>query len=52
MGATLVVHSATKYMTGNGTVTGGVVVDSGKFDWSASDKFPSLSASPNPPITG
>lgn len=43
-GATLVVHSTTKYLTGNGTVTGGVVVDSGKFDWSASDKFPSLSA--------
>lgn len=43
MGATLVVHSLTKYMTGNGTVTGGVVVDSGRFDWSASDKFPSLS---------
>ncbi len=44
-GATLVVHSATKYLTGNGTVTGGVVVDSGKFDWSASGKFPSLSES-------
>ena len=43
-GATLVVHSTTKYLTGNGTVTGGVVVDSGAFDWSASDKFPSLSA--------
>lgn len=43
-GATLVVHSTTKYLTGNGTVTGGCVVDSGKFDWSASDKFPSLSA--------
>ncbi len=42
-GATLVVHSLTKYLTGNGTVTGGCVVDSGKFDWSASDKFPSLS---------
>lgn len=42
-GATLVVHSATKYLTGNGTVTGGVVVDSGTFDWSASGKFPSLS---------
>lgn len=42
-GATLVVHSATKYLTGNGTVTGGVIVDSGRFDWSASDKFPSLS---------
>lgn len=43
-GATLVTHSTTKYLTGNGTVTGGVVVDSGKFDWSASDKFPSLAA--------
>lgn len=42
-GATLVVHSLTKYLTGNGTVTGGVVVDSGRFDWSASDRFPSLS---------
>ena len=42
-GATLVVHSMTKFLTGNGTVTGGVVVDSGKFDWSASDKFPALS---------
>ncbi|MEX0302253.1 MAG: O-acetylhomoserine aminocarboxypropyltransferase/cysteine synthase family protein [Leisingera sp.] len=43
-GATLVVHSTTKYLTGNGTVTGGCVIDSGKFDWSANDKFPSLSA--------
>ncbi|MBF20250.1 MAG: O-acetylhomoserine aminocarboxypropyltransferase, partial [Hirschia sp.] len=43
-GATLVTHSLTKYLTGNGTVMGGAVVDSGKFDWSASDKFPSLSA--------
>jgi O-acetylhomoserine (thiol)-lyase len=50
-GATLVVHSATKYLTGNGTVTGGVVVDSGKFDWSASDKFPSLSQ-PEPAYHG
>jgi len=50
-GATLVVHSLTKYMTGNGTVTGGAVVDSGKFDWSASDKFPSLSA-PEPAYHG
>ena len=50
-GATLVVHSLTKYMTGNGTVTGGVVVDSGAFDWSASDKFPSLSA-PEPAYHG
>lgn len=44
LGATLVVHSTTKYLTGNGTVTGGCVVDSGKFDWSANDKFPSMSA--------
>ncbi|SCY39332.1 O-acetylhomoserine aminocarboxypropyltransferase/cysteine synthase family protein [Paracoccus tibetensis] len=51
MGATLVVHSLTKYMTGNGTVTGGVVVDSGRFDWSASDRFPSLSA-PEPAYHG
>lgn len=43
MGATLVVHSATKYLTGNGTITGGILLDSGKFDWSANDKFPSLS---------
>jgi len=50
-GATLVVHSMTKYLTGNGTVTGGVVVDSGNFDWSASDKFPSLSA-PEPAYHG
>ena len=51
MGATLVVHSTTKYLTGNGTVTGGVVVDSGTFDWSASDKFPSLSQ-PEPAYHG
>ncbi|MDO8883267.1 MAG: PLP-dependent transferase [Pseudotabrizicola sp.] len=50
-GATLVVHSATKYLTGNGTVTGGVVVDSGQFDWSASGKFPSLSE-PEPAYHG
>ncbi len=50
-GATLVVHSATKYLTGNGTVTGGIVVDSGKFDWSASGKFPSLAA-PEPAYHG
>ena len=50
-GATLVVHSLTKYLTGNGTVTGGVVIDSGKFDWSASDKFPSLSE-PEPAYHG
>ena len=51
MGATLVVHSMTKYLTGNGTVTGGVVVDSGNFDWSASGKFPSLSE-PEPAYHG
>jgi len=50
-GATLVVHSTTKYLTGNGTVTGGAIVDSGNFDWSASDKFPSLSA-PEPAYHG
>ncbi|MTD99167.1 aminotransferase class I/II-fold pyridoxal phosphate-dependent enzyme [Paracoccus sp. YIM 132242] len=51
MGATLVIHSLTKYMTGNGTVTGGAVVDSGAFDWSASGKFPSLS-DPEPAYHG
>ena len=50
-GAALVVHSTTKYLTGNGTVTGGAVVDSGTFDWSASDKFPSLSE-PEPAYHG
>ena len=50
-GATLVVHSTTKYLTGNGTVTGGAVIDSGQFDWSASDKFPSLSE-PEPAYHG
>ena len=50
-GATLVVHSTTKYLTGNGTVTGGAVIDSGNFNWSASDKFPSLSA-PEPAYHG
>ncbi|MEM1273787.1 MAG: O-acetylhomoserine aminocarboxypropyltransferase/cysteine synthase family protein [Pseudomonadota bacterium] len=50
-GATLVVHSTTKYLTGTGTVTGGAIVDSGKFDWSASDKFPSLSQ-PEPAYHG
>jgi O-acetylhomoserine (thiol)-lyase len=51
-GATLIVHSCTKYLTGNGTVTGGVVVDSGKFDWCATPgKFPSLSE-PEPAYHG
>ncbi len=51
MGATLVVHSTTKYLTGNGTVMGGCVVDSGNFNWSQSDKFPSLSQ-PEPAYHG
>ncbi len=50
-GATLVVQSTTKYLTGNGTVTGGCIVDSGKFDWAASGKFPSLSE-PEPAYHG
>ncbi|MDU8926259.1 O-acetylhomoserine aminocarboxypropyltransferase/cysteine synthase family protein [Alisedimentitalea sp. MJ-SS2] len=51
LGATLVVHSTTKYLTGTGTVMGGCVVDSGNFDWSASGKFPSLSE-PEPAYHG
>ncbi len=43
-GANLIVHSTTKYMSGNGTSLGGAVVDSGNFDWSESEKFKSLSA--------
>ncbi|HTJ68940.1 MAG TPA: bifunctional o-acetylhomoserine/o-acetylserine sulfhydrylase [Actinospica sp.] len=39
-GADIVVHSATKYLGGHGTAIGGVIVDGGKFDWSASGKFP------------
>ena len=50
-GATIIVHSTTKYLTGNGTVTGGCVVDSGKFDWTMSGKFPSLSE-PEPAYHG
>ena len=41
-GADLIFHSATKFLSGHGTVIGGVVVDSGKFDWRASGKFPGL----------
>ena len=41
-GADLVFHSATKFLSGHGTVIGGVVVDSGAFDWAASGKFPTL----------
>lgn len=50
-GADVVVHSATKFIGGHGTVMGGVVVDSGKFDWAANDKFPGLSK-PNPSYHG
>ena len=50
-GATLVTHSLTKYLTGNGTVTGGAVVDSGAFDWTASGKFPALTE-PEPAYHG
>lgn len=42
-GADIVVHSATKFIGGHGRVIGGVVVDGGKFDWAANDKFPGLS---------
>ncbi|MCC5955116.1 MAG: aminotransferase class I/II-fold pyridoxal phosphate-dependent enzyme [Natronohydrobacter sp.] len=49
-GATLVVHSLTKYLTGNGTVTGGCIIDSGKFNWS-NGKFPSFS-DPEPAYHG
>ena len=41
-GADIVVHSATKFIGGHGTTIGGVIVDSGKFDWNSSDKFPWL----------
>ena len=50
-GATLVVHSTTKYLSGNGTAMGGVIVDSGKFDWTAAGNFPSLSE-PEPAYHG
>ena len=43
-GADLVFHSATKFLSGHGTVVGGVLVDSGAFDWAASGRFPELSA--------
>ncbi len=50
-GADVVVHSATKFIGGHGTVMGGVIVDSGKFDWAANDKFPGISK-PNPSYHG
>lgn len=50
-GADIVVHSATKFIGGHGTTIGGVIVDSGKFDWKASGKFPQLTE-PNPSYHG
>ena len=50
-GADIVVHSATKFIGGHGTTIGGVIVDSGKFDWAASGKFPQLTE-PNPSYHG
>ncbi|PNV61388.1 O-acetylhomoserine aminocarboxypropyltransferase [Clostridium sp. chh4-2] len=50
-GADIVVHSATKFIGGHGTTLGGVIVDSGRFDWEASGKFPSLTE-PNPSYHG
>ncbi|WP_455526685.1 O-acetylhomoserine aminocarboxypropyltransferase/cysteine synthase family protein [Huintestinicola sp.] len=50
-GADIVVHSATKFIGGHGTTLGGVIVDSGKFDWEASGKFASL-VDPNPSYHG
>lgn len=50
-GADVVVHSATKFIGGHGTSIGGVIIDSGKFDWAASGKFPYLTE-PNPSYHG
>ena len=50
-GADIVVHSATKFIGGHGTVMGGVIVDSGKFDWTQNNKFPGLTE-PNPSYHG
>ncbi|MGO4531628.1 homocysteine synthase [Paenibacillus sp. 2TAF8] len=50
-GADIVVHSATKFIGGHGTSIGGVIVDSGKFDWKASGKFPGLTE-PDPSYNG
>ena len=50
-GADIVVHSATKFIGGHGTTLGGVIVDSGKFDWEASGNYPAISA-PNPSYHG
>lgn len=50
-GADIVVHSATKFIGGHGTTLGGVIVDSGKFDWAASGNYPAIAA-PNPSYHG
>jgi len=50
-GADVVIHSATKFIGGHGTSIGGVIIDSGKFDWTQNDKFPGLSQ-PNPSYHG
>lgn len=50
-GADIVIHSATKFIGGHGTSLGGIIVDSGKFDWKKSGKFPSL-VEPNPSYHG
>ncbi|WP_068783542.1 homocysteine synthase [Paenibacillus phocaensis] len=50
-GADIVVHSATKFIGGHGTSIGGIIVDSGKFDWAASGKFPGLTE-PDPSYHG
>ncbi|MBO5072746.1 MAG: O-acetylhomoserine aminocarboxypropyltransferase/cysteine synthase [Eubacterium sp.] len=50
-GADIVIHSATKFIGGHGTAIGGVIIDSGRFDWEASGKFPSLTE-PNPSYHG
>ena len=50
-GVDIVVHSATKFLGGHGTVMGGVIVDAGNFDWAQNDKFPGLSQ-PNPSYHG
>ncbi len=50
-GADIVVHSATKFIGGHGTTLGGIIVDSGKFDWAASGRYPAISE-PNPSYHG
>ena len=50
-GADIVVHSATKFLGGHGTTLGGIIVESGKFDWSKSGKYPNIAA-PNPSYHG